>query len=319
MWMRALLVVAVLAGVAPAARANIVTFSGDTTGSPTFSRPYEDLSGLSPFGSNVAYNAVRITVSTAGSYTFETAARFDSFSLLYSPSFNPATPVTNALAANDDLIAPPFRSSGFAAALAPGLDYYFVNTGFSAADFGAFASTIGGPGVVTVAASLSALPAGLFVHSGNTTGGPTFSRPYEDLSGLSPFGSNVNYERFDFTVATTGDYTFLTTGAFDTFSLLYATAFNPSAPVVNAIFADDDLIAPPFTTSGFAGSLVAGTHYSLITTGFSSADFGAFTVMVTGPGAIQTGIVAVVPLPATPALLVAGLSAMIWLARRRRT
>ena len=172
MWNRALLVVAALVSVWPAARANIVTFSGDTTGSPTFNRPIENLSALSLAGANVHCNAYQLSVSVTGAYTFETAARFDSFALLYSPSFNAATPLTNALVAQDDLFAPvvPNRASGFAANLAAGLNYTFVNTGFAAADFGAFVSTIGGPGVVSVGATLSPLPTGLFVHSGTTTG-----------------------------------------------------------------------------------------------------------------------------------------------------
>ena len=135
-------------------------------------------------------------------------------------------------------------------------------------------------------------------------------------------GTNVAYERFDFTVASSGDYSFLTTGGFDTFSFLYATGFNPAAPLTNARAANDDLFASSFTplgASGFANGLLAGVNYSLITTGFDATQSGDFTVMITGPGAVVTGVVAVIPEADSSLLLLAGLAAMGRLVRRRRT
>lgn len=182
-------------------------------------------------------------------------------------------------------------------------------------------STIGGPGAITGGAMLSPLPTGLFVHTGTTVGGPTFNRPVLNLSAISLDGTNVAYERFDFTVGTSGDYAFLTTGGFDTFSFLYATGFNAATPLVNAQAANDDLFAASSmaaNASGFVNGLVAGVNYSLITTSYDARQSGNFAVMITGPGAVVTGVVAVVPEAESSLLLLAGLAAMRRLVRRRR-
>lgn len=152
--------------------------------------------------------------------------------------------------------------------------------------------------------------AAIFTFTGDTTAKPTYTRPLEDLSGLSAVGVGVRYDTFSFRVGTSGDYSFLTTGAFDTFLTLYTGSFNPAAPLTNAIAANDDLLAPPFTTSGFVGTLTAGVTYVLVTTGFDATDFGAYSTTIGGPGAI-----AAVPEPAGYALFGLGLAA---LALRRR-
>lgn len=129
------------------AQASIVTFTGDTTGGPTFNRALEDFSGLSAVGTDVAYNTYTFSVDTSGEYTFLTTAEFDSFTFLYSPSFVAAAPLFNGIAANDDLLG--LTTSGFAADLTAGTSYTYVTTGFALSDFGNYSTTIGGPGVIT--------------------------------------------------------------------------------------------------------------------------------------------------------------------------
>lgn len=135
--------------VAGTAQAEIFTITGDTTGAPTFNRALGDFSALSGVGTDVPYNLLEITVDVSGNYTFLTTAAFDSFAFLYSPSFDPMAALDNGLAANDDLL-PGFTTSGFAFGLTAGTAYQYVVTGFANSDFGAFSTTIGGPGVVTV-------------------------------------------------------------------------------------------------------------------------------------------------------------------------
>lgn len=130
------------------AQATLFTFTGDTTGAPTFNRAFEDFSGLSAIGVNNPYRVTPIVVSISGDYTFlTTAPTFDPFSFLYT-SFNPADATANGVAGNDDLLG--FTTTGFAATLTAGTTYYFVMTGFAPSDFGAFSTTVGGPGVIGI-------------------------------------------------------------------------------------------------------------------------------------------------------------------------
>jgi PEP-CTERM motif len=155
--------------------------------------------------------------------------------------------------------------------------------------------------------------AAIFTSPGDTTGAPTFNRPIEDLSALSAVGTAVHYATLSFSAGIGGDYTFLTTGSFDTFSILYQGSFSPTSPLARAMVANDDLLAPPFTTSGFVGSLVAGSPYVLVTTGFDNTSAGAFSVTIGGPGSIT-----VIPEPSSYALLALGLLAMATRQRARR-
>jgi hypothetical protein len=130
-----------------ASQAAIITVTGSTTGAPTYNRAFSDFSGLSPSGTGVRYTTYTFTASVAGSYSFLTTADFDSFDFLYSPTFNPATPLINGKIANDDLLG--LTTSGFTFALAANTPYVLVVTGFASTDFGSYSTTIGGPGVVT--------------------------------------------------------------------------------------------------------------------------------------------------------------------------
>lgn len=137
-------ILALLFALAPPARADILTITGNTTGSPTWNRLTEDLGALSPIGTAVRHHVTPLRVSLDGFYTFLTTADFDSFIFMYEYSFNPADPFTNAIGANDDLFTT--TTSGFFGPLFRGTDYFLVTTAYSNTDFGNFSTTIGGPG-----------------------------------------------------------------------------------------------------------------------------------------------------------------------------
>jgi hypothetical protein len=147
---------------ASAARADTVTFTGNTTGGPTFNRTVSGTppSFLSVVGTAVPFSVTQITVGTSGSYVFQNTsltAGFDNFTALYLNSFNPASALTNVLVADDN--NPTIGLSGFTINLTAGTTYFYVVTGFDNGDFGSFSAVITGPGVITVGAGAAPVPA----------------------------------------------------------------------------------------------------------------------------------------------------------------
>ncbi len=144
-----LLALALGAGFLSAAQAATYSFSGNTSGAPTYDRLIETLDIVSPIGGNVNYNSLIFSVDASGDYSFASMASggWDNFTFLYSPSLNPAAPLAGALAGNDDLGA--VGNSGFTYELTAGTQYAFVTTGFSDIDFGAYGNSISGAGNIT--------------------------------------------------------------------------------------------------------------------------------------------------------------------------
>jgi hypothetical protein len=156
-----------------------------------------------------------------------------------------------------------------------------------------------------------------YTYDANTTGAPTYNRTVEDFSALSLLGANVAYQTLPFTVSASGTYTFSSVAAivsgttrWDNFLFLYSPSFAPAAPQTNGLIGNDDSTGVGF--SGFTYGLTAGTSYVLVTTGFESIDFGAYTNTIDGPGSVN-----VVPEPATYGMLALGLLGVSAAARRR--
>ena len=129
-----------------------LAYTGTTasTGVPTFDRPDVNYNTNVPeqlSGTTVAFDSLEFSVSSAGTYNFLSTdiapVNWDNFTLLYSGSFNPASPMTNLLIGNDDLAHAGNQGvSGFSYALQTGVSYVFVTTGYYASSTGSFTDSI---------------------------------------------------------------------------------------------------------------------------------------------------------------------------------
>lgn len=168
----------------------------------------------------------------------------------------------------------------------------------------------------TVAFAALALPAqaATYAYSGDTTGGPTFNRPFT-LTALSGVGTEIEYSALTFSVSTSGSYAFSSEaiGGWDNFIILYSGSFNPASALTNAVALNDDDPANGIGFSALSFSLTAGSNYVLVTTGYEDGfDFGAFSNTITGPGSITP-----VPEPSSYALFALGLAGFAALKRRK--
>lgn len=106
-------------------------FNGLLDGSdPIFNRPNVGIppTSLSDVGTAVSYDLVPINIATTGLYDISTTSTWDNFLILYNVGgFNAASPLTNALVANDDLVS---SSSGFSYNFTSPGTYYLVICSF---------------------------------------------------------------------------------------------------------------------------------------------------------------------------------------------
>jgi hypothetical protein len=107
-------------------------------------------------GTAVRYDVLSFNVDTGGSYIFNGTSAYDNFGVLYQGVFNPATPLTNAIVANDD--SGPDSNYQFTTNLNTGINYFLVSTSFGNNEFGAFTTTIDGPGNVVTGSGSTSVP-----------------------------------------------------------------------------------------------------------------------------------------------------------------
>jgi hypothetical protein len=153
--MRAIFAGLLLAGslLATPALAGDYSYSGDTTGGPTWNRPVAGSPPTPPVsgvGTATPYEVFSFTVSADGSYDFLSVADggWDNYLFLYTGSFDPNDQFANVLIGNDDFEGD-IGLSGFSYALTAGTTYLAVSSGFANTDFGAYTLRITGPGDIT--------------------------------------------------------------------------------------------------------------------------------------------------------------------------
>ncbi|MGE5234156.1 MAG: hypothetical protein ACM3OB_08590, partial [Acidobacteriota bacterium] len=135
--------------------------------------------------------------------------------------------------------------------------------------------------VLVLAAPISAESVQTFV--GNTTGGPTWTRPDQGNPPVAGTHSGVHYAVQSFKLLAASSCYIVSAQSYDGFIVLYSGGFNPASPLTNAVSGDDDGVLGIGTSyipnggpsSPSTLSLAAGTYY-LVTTSYSSSEFGAF-------------------------------------------
>ena len=168
--------------------------------------------------------------------------------------------------------------------------------------------------------SLAATPslAGTFTASGSVDGSdPTM--PVVTINSpncVSQGSTQVAYDVYQFTVDTSGSYTFSISGTNPLPALvslyLFEGSFNPAAALPTCIAGDNSV---PVT---FTEALTAGTTYFAVPFDDTFLQFGSpYTLTIEGPGNIL--VVARVPEPSSALLALGGLAAFAAHRRRRVT
>lgn len=135
-------------------------------------------------------------------------------------------------------------------------------------------------------------------YSGDTTGGPSWDRPFADGTCCSALGPVV-YETEMLFVDTTAAYDINSVqDGWDGYLLIYQDNFDPLNQSANFYAGDDDGNGGIGTSDIEGLTLEAGRPYIVVTTGFAAGDAGTYTNSVTGPGNISFG--APVSEPALP-------------------
>ncbi|MCS6776253.1 MAG: dockerin type I domain-containing protein [Chloroherpetonaceae bacterium] len=253
-----------------------VSYQGDTRGGPRFRRPTggNPPIALAPTGgtngNNVPYHVYTFVPAETRQYRIVSTTQaplWDNFIVLYRGEFQPASPLTNVMAANDDF-GNTTRAGIDAVPLTAGQTYTIVVTGFSNTSQGAFETTIT-PLPPTVA----------------TTGNPVFNRPIPNGDRppvqLSTVATAVPFGVMEFTPAETGIYRLTSrslTPGFNNFTVLYQDRFLPGSPLTSVLIANENLTDE--TLSGFEVTLTGGRTYFFVTTGSTMDDYGAYVATV---------------------------------------
>jgi hypothetical protein len=127
--------------------------------------------------------------------------------------------------------------------------------------------------------------------NGDTSSGQSFTRP--DCNSAIPTtctasGSTTRFKTDVVVIGSSGTYEISSSQNYDGLILLYDrnTFFNPNSPLTNVLAFNDDAPDPGVSkiTTGLSNSTAnIAAFYQLVTTGFSTNDFGSYTTTVTGP------------------------------------
>ena len=128
-----------------------------TAGDPTYNRTLtgNPPTALSGSATTVFYRPIQFSVSSTGQYSMVMASGFDGFYTLYQTSFNPLSPLANAIEAVDDAVG---LNPAIFRTLSAGTQYILVASTFSNGTAGAFTDAISGFGEINATCGFGPTP-----------------------------------------------------------------------------------------------------------------------------------------------------------------
>ncbi|MBL7755355.1 MAG: T9SS type A sorting domain-containing protein [Chitinophagaceae bacterium] len=156
------LLVLVMSGLVALAQSPQYFTATLVNGAPTFQRPNIGTppSGLSTY--SPVYHVFSFTAPVSGLYTFEAnSPSIDNFGILYQNSFNPLSPLSNALRSDDGSSGNPGDNYYIARNLTAGTTYVLVSTSFYTGEYGSYQVKIEGPFTTPLPVEMASFQANL--------------------------------------------------------------------------------------------------------------------------------------------------------------
>lgn len=223
---------------------------------------------------NYHYKLFQIVPSRSQYFIFQSFSRINVFTYLYQDSFSPLNPFSY-YASYPEFATLSMRSS-LVSYLSTQSKYYLVVTSSKENVTGSFNVTIGGLEAVQSINIPTSQSATTTSSSSLTLNSTRFSRYYGDGDDY------YYYQVFRLTVPTTGLYRMFTTGYLDTFGYLYRESFDPMNPYSNIIAYDDQ--SGGKNQFQLVTLLLRSETYFLVVTTYRGYTFGAFDIIIKGPG-----------------------------------
>ncbi|CAF3708311.1 unnamed protein product [Rotaria socialis] len=226
------------------------------------------------------FEAIAVTPKRTGNYTFKSYSTIDSYGYLYTNPFDPLNTTSNLLTHADDNEDGTSDQFSLTCILQAGTSYTLIFTTFDAGVTGLFSVVAVGPGRVSLLRkNITPVPVIASNYSGAlNNNSPTFSR-----DGTSDIWY---YEAIQAIPKRTGNYTFKSYSAIDSYGYLYANPFDPLNIASNLLASSDDDETGIDDQFSMSYPLEAGANYNLIFTTFDRSLTGRFFIVVSGPARV---------------------------------
>ncbi|CAF1226131.1 unnamed protein product [Rotaria sordida] len=266
-----------------------------SSSSPVFIRPDSWLDDYSYF------QAIQVTISTTGMYTFISDSVMDTVGYIYDTPFDPSNPLANLITDDDDSGDSVYQFH-IDVNLQSGRTYILVVTTHWEYTRGDYSISVTGPASVGLMSITPSTSRPIVTPSTAPTVSSSYSSTLSANSPIfyRPYGASDAYYYFQaiqITVPTTGIYMFTSNSDIDTRAYFYETSFDPSDPLINLITDDDDSgdIDYQFRLDV---NLQSGRTYILVVTTHGRYTTGSFSVLAVGPASV--GLQSITPSTSRP-------------------